>query len=150
MWDYPRPPRLEPVEEILRVEFGGRVIAETRHGLRLLETSHPPVYYFPPADVERQYLVPVAGRSFCEFKGYADYWALDVDGRHALEAAWSYARPTPEYAALAGHFAFYASRVDACWVGGDRARPQDGDFYGGWITPNIKGPFKGGPGTFGW
>jgi len=135
---------------MLRVEFAGVTVAETRNGLRLLETSHQPVYYFPPDDVERQYLISVPGKSFCEFKGFAEFWALDVNGRRASEAAWSYSHPSESYEAIKDHVAFYASRVDSCWVGEERARAQEGDFYGGWITSNIVGPFKGGPGTTGW
>ena len=151
VWDYPRPPRLEPVPERLRVVFGGRTVAETEAGFRVLETSHPPVYYFPPDSVARQFLLPAPGRSHCEYKGQASYWTLELpSGQRAERAAWSYPDPTPDFAALRDHFAFYASRVDSCWVGDERVKAQDGDFYGGWITARVAGPFKGGPGTFGW
>jgi uncharacterized protein (DUF427 family) len=135
---------------MLRVEFAGVVVAETRNGVRLLETSHPPSYYFPPDDVQRQYLESDPGRTFCEFKGFAKFWTLDANGRRARQAAWSYPLPDPSYGPLKDHFAFYAARVDACWVGEERVTAQEGDFYGGWITSNIVGPFKGGPGTIGW
>jgi len=150
VWDYPRPPHLEPVEAVLRVDFAGDIIAETHRGYRVLETSHPPVYYIPPVDVRLQFLKPAPGRSFCEFKGAARYWSLQVNGRHVENAAWSYPDPTRDFMVLKDYLAFYASRVDACWVGGERVRAQDGDFYGGWITSGIVGPFKGAPGTQGW
>jgi uncharacterized protein (DUF427 family) len=117
-WDYPRPPRLEPVAERLVVELGGEVIADTTHGYRVLETSHPPNYYFPPGD-ER-------------------------------DAAWGYDAPSPAFAAITGYLAFYASRMDACYVDGELVVPQEGGFYGGWITSRVVGPFKGAPGTRGW
>lgn len=150
VWDYPRPPRIEPVPERIRVVFNGVTIADTQRALRVLETSHPPTYYIPPEDVALQYLSQTARRSFCEFKGGARYWTLSVGTRVAHDAAWSYPEPTPAYRALAGYLAFYAGRVDACYVGDEQVQPQAGDFYGGWITSRIVGPFKGGPGTLGW
>ena len=150
VWDYPRPPRLEPVGETLRVVFAGETIAETRQGFRVLETSHPPVYYIPPADIRREFLVDAPGQSFCEFKGMARYWSLAVGGTLSDKAAWSYPSPSPRFTDIAGHVAFYASRVDECWVGDERVQAQEGDFYGGWITSRVVGPFKGGPDTFGW
>ncbi|SMF78455.1 Uncharacterized conserved protein, DUF427 family [Tistlia consotensis] len=150
VWDYPRPPRLERVDERLRVELAGEVLAETEHGWRLLETSHPPTYYFPPSAVRRDLLVPAAGRSLCEFKGQAHYWTVELRGRRVERVAWSYPDPWGAYAPVADHFAFYASKVDACWVGDELARAQAGDFYGGWITDRIAGPFKGPPGTRSW
>ena len=150
VWDYPRPPRLENSRERLRVIFNGETIADTIAGFRVLETSHPPVYYLPPGDIARQYLVKAPGSSWCEFKGHAEYWSLDVKGRRADKAAWGYREPSSAYARIAGYFAFYASRVDACWVGDEIVQPQQGDFYGGWITSRIAGPFKGGAGTRGW
>ncbi len=150
VWDYPRPPRLEPVAKRLRVIFNNETIADTTSAYRVLETSHPPVYYIPPTDIAQQFLQKVAGASWCEFKGHASYWSLDVNGRHAKEAAWSYPRPTPDFAAIADHLAFYASRVDDCFVGDERVQAQSGDFYGGWITTDIVGPFKGEAGTRGW
>lgn len=150
VWEYPRPPRLEPVEARLEVRFADRVVAETTAGLRMLETSHPPVYYIPPGDVDMGLLDPAPGRSFCEFKGEAAYWDLVVGEARSARAAWSYPAPSATYAALKDFLAFYASRVDGCRVGDMDVAAQAGDFYGGWITPNIKGPFKGGPGTTGW
>jgi uncharacterized protein (DUF427 family) len=150
VWDYPRPPRLEKVSARLRVIFNGQTIADTTSGYRVLETSHPPVYYIPPHDIVLRYLQPAAGGSWCEFKGHAKYWSLDVSGERAENVAWSYPSPSPGFAGIAGYLAFYASRVGECWVGDDRVQAQAGDFYGGWITPRIVGPFKGGAGTRGW
>jgi uncharacterized protein (DUF427 family) len=150
VWDYPRPPRLETVGERLRVKFHGKVIADTVAGYRVLETSHPPVYYIPPQDLAQQYLLAAPGSSWCEFKGHAKYWSLDADGVRAENAAWSYPTPSQAFAGIAGYLAFYASRVDECWVGEERVQPQEGDFYGGWITSRVVGPFKGAVGTRGW
>lgn len=150
VWAYPRPPRLERVTKPLRVVFAGATVAETTGGFRVLETSHPPVYYIPQSDVRMDYLSPGTGRSLCDFKGMAHYWSLDVDGRRSENAAWSYPDPTPGFAAIADDLAFYASRVDECWVGDERVEAQEGDFYGGWITSRIVGPFKGPRGTLGW
>jgi len=148
VWDYPRPPRLEPTERRIRVIHAGESIADTTAALRILETSHPPVYYIPPADITLEKLRRSATRgSFCEFKGVASYWQLQGG---ETDAAWSYDRPSAPYRALAGYLAFYASRVDECWVDDERVVPQEGDFYGGWITRNLDGPFKGGAGTRGW
>lgn len=150
VWDYPRPPGLEFVEERLRVVFADQVVAESCRTYRVIETSHPPVYYFPPEDVRRECLEAATGRSFCEFKGLAQYWNLLVNGKRSQRAAWSYPEPTPRFSAITDYLAFYCSRVDACWVGGEQARAQAGDFYGGWITSRIVGPFKGAAGTLGW
>lgn len=150
VWDYPRPPRVEPTDALVQVFFNGRKIAETRRAKRVLETSHPPTYYIPPADVGRDRLVPSDRRTFCEFKGAARYYSL-VDGEHrSRDAAWSYPDPVPAFQSIRGHLAFYPSRVETCFVDGERVTAQEGDFYGGWITKAIIGPFKGGPGTGGW
>ncbi len=150
VWDYPRPPRVEPCAQRLRVEFNGEVVGDTSRGYRLLETSHPPTYYIPRADVRMASLKVNEKRSFCEFKGEACYWDLHSGSRSSIAAGWSYPLPTKLYSILADHFAFYAHRVDACWVGEERVQAQEGDFYGGWITSLITGPFKGGAGTRGW
>ena len=150
VWDYPRPPRLEAVAEPLKVVFADRVIAETRRGHRVLETSHPPVYYFPPEDVALQHLVLSSCCSVCEYKGAAAYWDLKVGGRLSEQAAWSYPEVWPPFEKIRSHLAFYASRVDACYVGEEQVAAQEGDFYGGWVTSRIVGPFKGPPGTRGW
>lgn len=151
VWDYPRPPRVEAVNRRLRVLFNGVTIADTSRGFRILETSHPPVYYLPPKDVRLDLLTAAPDyHTFCEFKGIASYWDLRVGDRSADKAAWSYSEPSPGFEALRDHLGFYASRVDACFVDDEQALPQGGKFYGGWITSEIVGPFKGGTGTFGW
>ncbi len=150
VWDYPRPPKLEPVAARLRVTFNGETIADSTAGYRVLETSHPPVNYIPFADIAQQILREAPGQSWCEWKGHARYWSLDVGGKVSDKAAWSYPQPTPAFAPIAGCLAFYASRVDDCFVGDERVQPQQGDFYGGWITSAIVGPFKGAPGTRLW
>jgi uncharacterized protein (DUF427 family) len=150
VWDYPRPPALEPCSRRIRVIFNGVTLADTRQAQRLLETSHPPVYYIPPSDIRRAYLTPTPKASFCEWKGVASYYSLTVGDRSSENAAWTYLEPTPRFAAIQGYLAFYPSRVDACWVDNERVQAQAGDFYGGWITSEIVGPFKGEPGTWGW
>jgi uncharacterized protein (DUF427 family) len=151
VWDYPRPPRLEETSRLIRVEFGGEVVAESRRAWRVLETSHPPVYYIPPGDVRLGFLHrSSAGETACEWKGRGIYHSLLVGDRRSADAAWSYPDPTPEFAPIRGYLAFYPGRVDACTVDGVIVRPQEGGFYGGWITPDVAGPFKGGPGSWGW
>ncbi len=151
VWQYPRPPRLESTGRRLRIEHRGTLLADTVHGMRVLETSHPPVYYLPQQDLQMQYLVPSPHpSSTCEWKGQATYWTLVMPGVHLPDVAWSYARPTSSFAGLKDHLAFYAGRVDRCTVDGEVAVAQPGDFYGGWITSGIRGPFKGTPGTLGW
>ena len=150
MWDYPRPPRLEPERERVRIIFNGELLADSTRAFRVLETSHPPCYYLPPADIDMRLLAPADGRSYCEFKGIAQYWSLHVGADTVAAAAWSYPAPSAAFSALTNHLAFYASRVDECRVGDARVLAQPGDFYGGWITANLVGPFKGGPGTRGW
>ena len=150
VWDYPRPPRVEPAARRVWVVLAGVKLADTRGALRVLETSHPPVYYFPPGDVRREHCSPSQLHTWCEFKGMASYLDATVGDRIVREAAWYYPKPSPGYEALAGFIAFYPGKMDACYVDGERVRPQAGDFYGGWITSEIEGPFKGGPGTRGW
>lgn len=150
VWDYPRPPRLEPTAKHLRVVFGGRTIAETRRGYRVLETSHPPVYYFPIEDVNRDFLRDAAGSSFCEWKGAARYFDVVAGGHVAPRAAWYYPSPTRDFAPIKDAVAFYCAPMDECTVDGERAQPQPGGFYGGWVTADVVGPFKGAPGTMGW
>ena len=150
VWDYPRPPRVEPCPQRVRVEFGGEAIVDTVRAYRLLETSHPPTYYIPQGDLKREFLQANPRRTFCEFKGTASYWDLRVGERTSAACAWSYPAPSAAYSALRDHLAFYAHRVDACFVGDERVQPQAGDFYGGWITANLVGPFKGVPGSRGW
>ncbi len=150
VWDYPRPPRLEPTTKRLQVIFNGVTIADTCRAYRVLETSHPPVYYLPPEDIQQQYLMPASGSSFCEWKGHASYFTIAVGDRTAEKVAWAYRGPTPTFAPLDGYIAFYVAPMDACLVDGERVTPQPGGFYGGWITSDIVGPFKGEPGTMGW
>lgn len=149
VWDYPRPPRVEPVARRLRVMLAGRVVADSVSGHRVLETSHPPVYYLPRESFACE-IRPYPGGSVCEWKGRASYWTLSADGVDAENAAWSYAEPTPAFASIRDHLAVYAGRVEACFVDDERVVPQPGDFYGGWITSEIDGPFKGGPGSRLW
>lgn len=150
VWDYPRPPRVEPVHARVTVELGGVVIAETTRALRVLETSHPPAYYLPEEDFLPGSLRPTEGSSFCEFKGRAAYYDLVGGDAVADRAGWYYPSPSRGFEHLVGHVSLYPGRMDRCTVDGETVVAQDGDFYGGWITANIVGPFKGGAGTWGW
>lgn len=149
VWDYPRPPALEPERRPVRVLFAGSVIGESDQALRVLETAHPPSIYIPPDAVDTDALRRIGQGSICEWKGRATYWDVVAGDRVAAAAAWSYAGPHPRFAALDGWFSFYPGKVD-CFLGDERVRPQPGAFYGGWLTDNIAGPVKGGPGTGGW
>lgn len=146
---YPRPPALESVPQRVAIRLGGVLVAETTRALRVLETHHAPTYYLPPEDIVAT-LHPVQGSSFCEWKGVARYFDVIAGNKTALRAAWAYDRPTIGFAALAGHVAFYAGLMDEAWVGDLRVIPQPGDFYGGWVTPNLEGQIKGAPGTQHW
>lgn len=152
VWDYPRPPRLESSARRVRVRLGGVTIADSERAFRVLETSHPPVLYLPPQDISPGAVTASAGarRTLCEWKGLATY--LDVRGGERVEhaAAWAYPDPVPAFAALRDHVAFYPSRMDECLLDDEVVAAQAGDFYGGWITADIAGPFKGPPGTLGW
>jgi uncharacterized protein (DUF427 family) len=151
VWDYPRPPRVEPCERHVRIEHAGQAIADSGRALRVLETSSPPTIYVPAADVRTDLLTEVEGKhTLCEWKGHARYFHLEVDGDRAESAAWHYPEPREGYEQLREHIAFYAGRVDACFLDDERVRPQGGSFYGGWITDEIEGPFKGEPGSEGW
>lgn len=150
VWDYPRPPRVEISSGHIQIIFNGVVIADTHSSVRVLETSHPPVYYIPPEDIRMEYLSPAPGRSFCEWKGEARYYTLEVNGKHTENAGWYYPNPTRDFVDIKDYVAFYPTLMDACLVNGERARPQPGNFYGGWITDDIIGPFKGEPGSMGW
>lgn len=134
----------------MRAVFAGETVADSTRAFRVLETSHPPVYYVPPTDCDLSLLVPAGGRSLCEFKGEARYYDLRAGERVSPRAAWYYPRPSPAFRALAGYVAFYPARVDVCMLDDEIVRSQEGDFYGGWITTDIVGPFKGAPGTRGW
>jgi uncharacterized protein (DUF427 family) len=150
VWDYPRPPAVVPCTQRIRVVHRGRTVADSVGAMRVLETSQPPAYYLPRADIDTSLLVTSGQRSMCEWKGMASYWSLSIDGVVDADVAWSYERPTAAFAAITGHLAFYAQAVDECWVGDERVVPNPGNFYGGWITSTVVGPFKGGPGTLGW
>jgi uncharacterized protein (DUF427 family) len=150
VWDYPRPARLEPTTRHIRIELEGTVLAETRSAYRVIETSHPPVYYLPPDGVEMQYLVEAEGTSYCEWKGSARYYNVELGRRRIIHAAWYYTHPSPRFQELQSYIAFYPGEMDDCFVDGERVVAQPGDFYGGWITSDLVGPFKGGPGTRGW
>ncbi len=150
VWDYPRPPRLERSESRLVVVCAGLTIADTTRAFRMLETSHPPTYYFPPEDVQVDLLEPSLRRTICEWKGQATYWSLQLHDAIFPEIAWSYRAPRTPYDDIMAYLAFYPGRVDACTVDGEAVERQESDFYGGWITSNIRGPFKGRPGTEGW
>lgn len=148
--DYPRPPRVEPVSARLCMLIDGDVVAETRHGWRVCETHHAPTYYLPADAFAPGLLQPAKGTSFCEWKGHATYFSLHWHGETRSRSAWTYAHPTPGFAAIAGHLAVYAWAVDAAFVGEERVQQQPGDFYGGWVTSNLRGTIKGAPGTEGW
>lgn len=150
VWDYPRPPAIEQTSRRLQVSYRGRTIADTVRGYRVLETSHPPGYYLPPRDVITRYLIPSDHRSHCEWKGEASYFHIS-DGEHIVHnAVWTYLRPSSPYLSISGYFAFYPHLVNACFVDAERVLAQEGGFYGGWITREINGPYKGGAGTQGW
>lgn len=149
-WQYPRPPRVEAVRQQCEVIFGGHTIAITLAAQRVLETSHPPNYYFPPDSVLAGALEPTEHRSFCEWKGVASYFHVVRGDQIAEHAAWTYADPSPGYEALRDHVAFYPQRMEACLVDGELVRAQPGGFYGGWITSRVVGPFKGAPGSSTW
>ncbi len=150
VWDYPRPPKIDPTSKRIRVIFNGEIIAETTRALRVLETSHPPAIYIPREDIQIAYFTRTGRHTYCEFKGMADYWTIQVQDKITENAAWSYENPARGYESMRGYLSFYPSRMDACYMDEERVQPQEGDFYGGWITSEIVGPFKGAPGTFGW
>ncbi len=150
MWDYPRPPAVVPTRERVEVVLAGLVLAATQSALRVLETSHPPTYYLPASAFVPGCLVPVGGASWCEWKGRAAWYDLVAGDATARRAAWSYPEPTAGYAALRGHVAVMPGAVERCSVDGEVVRPQEGGFYGGWVTSRVTGPFKGGPGSRGW
>lgn len=150
VWDYPRPPRVDPVSQRITIRLGGVLIADTVDAVRVLETSHPPVYYLPADSFLEGALVPTEGSSFCEFKGGAAYFDVHGGSRIVSRAAWTYPQPARGFESLRGRVAVYAGEMDACTVGDEQVTPQPGRFYGGWITSRIRGPFKGEPGSMGW
>ena len=150
VWEYPRPAICEPFPGNLRIVHGGQVLAETTRGFRTLETSHPPTYYFPPDAVDLSQLHNSEHRTFCEWKGAASYFDLEGASGIVANVGWTYRRPSQLFEPITDYLSFYASRVDACFVEGEQVQAQAGDFYGGWITSNLVGPFKGVPGSRGW
>ncbi len=150
VWDYPRPPAVQRSSRRVRVIQSGITVVDTTRAVRILETSHPPTWYMPFDDLIAGMLEPESGRTFCEFKGQAAYWSLVVGNQRADHVAWSYPNPAPGYEGLTDHFTVYPSRVDRCLVDDEQVQAQKGDFYGGWITSDVMGPFKGEPGTHGW
>ena len=149
VWDYPRPPRLEDDARLVRVLCGSTIIAESRRTLRILETASPPTFYIPPQDVRTDLLSRARGASLCEWKGSATYWSLCIDGQELPNVAWSYEQPFADFTRILGYLGFYPSKLE-CHVDGHRVAPQSGGFYGGWVTPEVVGPFKGDRGTGGW
>ena len=150
VWDYPRPPKFEVYPGFIEVHHNGCVLAKSSSTFRVLETSHPPVFYIPPRDIMMELLIMTARTSSCEFKGMAVYFDLVWPDIKIENVAWAYEDPRRGYEAIKDHLAFYPSKLDACYVDGEKVKPQEGEFYGGWITSNINGPFKGGPETLGW
>jgi uncharacterized protein (DUF427 family) len=144
VWDYPRPPAVVPCERRVRLELGGEVLADSARALRVLETSHPPTVYLPLADVRGDLLTTNGARStWCEFKGAAHYVDATVGDRRVPDVGWTYPDPVPRYEALRDHIAFYPGRMDAAWMDDEQVQAQASDFYGGWITADLVGPFKG-------
>lgn len=150
VWAYPRPPRAELSRRRLQIVHRGVAVADAAETIRTLETSHPPTYYVPPAAVSLSLLQRTDRRSFCEWKGDAVYFDVVIGGERLRDVAWSYPAPTPPFAALKDHIAFYAAPFDTCLIDGRPVTPQPGGFYGGWITDDVKGPFKGVPGSRFW
>ena len=150
VWDYPRPPRVEDSGKHVEVFFNNILIADSTDSKRVLETSSPPVYYIPREDIEMKYLIPSGKMTVCEWKGRASYYTILVHGKRAENAAWYYPDPAPGYEAIKDYIAFYPQMMDACYLDGELVKAQAGRFYGGWITADIVGPFKGEPGTEGW
>jgi len=150
VWDYPRPPKMEKVSKHLKIFQGKNTIADTTRPVRILETSHPPVYYFPPENVNMEFLRENNKTTHCEWKGQAKYYDLIVEGKVIENIAWTYPSINEDYEEMEDYIAFYPGKLDACYVNGELVQAQPGDFYGGWVTSDIVGPFKGAPGTWGW
>ena len=150
VWDYPRPPRVDRAPERIRVVVDGITVADSTRALRVLETAGAPVYYVPREDIRMELLEPSSHTTYCEWKGAAGYHTLTVGDRRIADVAWSYPQPNRGYDAIRDHLAFYAAKVDEAWVGDERATPQPGGFYGGWVTSRIVGPIKGVPGSRSW
>lgn len=150
VWDYPRPAILQDTNKHLKVICNGIVLAETHRGKRVLETSHPPTYYFPPEDIKLEHLIETSRKGLCEWKGRYQYYDIRIGDKNINYGAWRYLDPTPDFVPIKEYYGFIAALMDACYVNDELVTPQSGDFYGGWITADIVGPFKGEPGTMGW
>ena len=150
VWGFPRPAIAEPSPAHIVIEHAGTIVADSRATIRTLETSHPPSYYTPPADIAEGVLRQADGSSFCEWKGHAVYWDVVIGDNVLPRVGWSYPDPTRAFAKLRDHVAFYAAPFDRCSVDGETVTPQPGGFYGGWITSGYSGPFKGVPGSRFW
>ncbi len=150
VWDFPRPPRVERVEWRVRVMHAGATIVDAPEAMRVLETSQPPAYYVPAEFVDVDRLVRSERRTLCEWKGVAEYADLVVEDRRVTDAGWTYPSPTGAFEVIRGHWAFYAQKADECWIDDERVTSNEGSFYGGWVTANVTGPFKGAPGTSHW
>lgn len=150
VWDYPRPPAIEPFKGHLRIVLNGVIVADSNRSYRVLETSHPPTYYIPIADFREGVLIKTSGTSYCEWKGMAEYYNLKAGEELVRKCAWGYPDPNTRFADIKDHVSVYAHLMEACYVNDELVKAQEGDFYGGWITSNIVGPFKGGAGTWGW
>jgi uncharacterized protein (DUF427 family) len=150
VWDYPRPPRVEPTRAHVVVVHRGVTVADTTSAFRMLETSQPPAYYLPRDDVAVAHLIPSTRHTFCEWKGTASYVGLRIDDDVVRDAAWTYLDPVPAFSVITGYLAFYPQKVDACYVDGEQVLANEGSFYGGWITSKVVGPFKGAAGTLHW
>jgi uncharacterized protein (DUF427 family) len=150
VWDYPRPAGLEDTHKHLKVICQGIILAETDRGKRVLETSHPPAYYFPPEDIQLEYLIATSRQGLCEWKGRYQYYDIRIGDKQISQGAWQYFEPTTDFLAIQDYYGFFANVMDACYVNDEPVTPQPGDFYGGWITADIVGPFKGDPGTWRW
>jgi len=142
VWEYPRPPKLQEDSREIIVSFDNLIIARTVSAIRVLETSHPPAFYIPPKDVSLELMKPCSDNSYCEWKGVAEYWSIIAGEKLSIKSSWSYPNPKNQFIPISGYFSFYPAKVDACYVDGEKVKPQQGNFYGGWITSEIKGPFK--------
>ncbi len=150
VWDYPRPAIFELHIGTIEVIINNKTLAKTNNAIRVIETSHPPTYYFPPLDVKVEFLKKNKGNSFCEWKGLANYLDLSMNEFNIQDIGWYYSNPKRNFLPIRNFISFYASKAEKCFVNGEQVKKQDGDFYGGWVTKNLKGPFKGGAGTYGW
>jgi uncharacterized protein (DUF427 family) len=150
VWDYPRPARLENTDKQIKIICNGIILAETNKAKRVIETSHPPVYYLPPEDIKIAHLIPTAKKTFCEWKGWCEYFDIAIGDKYINNAAWRYVQPVADFIEIQEYYGFYAHLMDGCYINDELVTPQPGNFYGGWITSDIVGPFKGGEGTWGW